>query len=78
MPKRQDLESVRDIAEAVRRIENYLSQAGSWSGWIEFFLKGVAEQSRDAIWRTGKLLDLWKSYRRRLLFTRDRLSPEVP
>jgi Fic family protein len=47
-----------------------VSQAGSWSEWIEFFLKGVAEQSRDAIWRTGKLLDLWKSYRRKLASAR--------
>ncbi len=52
------------------RLLLWVSQAGSWSGWIEFFLKGVAEQSRDAIWRTGKLLDLWKSYRRRLASAR--------
>lgn len=28
MPKRQDLELLRDIAEAVRRIENYLKGIG--------------------------------------------------
>jgi len=41
-----------------------VSQWGDWPGWIVFFLRGVAEQSADAIWRTGNLLNLWRSYRR--------------
>lgn len=40
-----------------------VSQRGAWSEWIGFFLRGVAEQSRDAIMRSNKLLDLWKQYR---------------
>jgi Fic family protein len=41
-----------------------VSQSGAWEDWIRFFLGGVADQSRDAIWRTGKLLELWQKYRR--------------
>lgn len=40
-----------------------VSQAGKWIDWITFFLRGVAEQSRDALARSGRLLDLWQSYR---------------
>ncbi|MBI4455774.1 MAG: Fic family protein [Acidobacteria bacterium] len=47
-----------------------VSQSGQWSEWIHFFLTGVARQSRDAIWRTGKLLDLWQSYRRKFQLAR--------
>lgn len=47
-----------------------VSQSGQWSEWIHFFLAGIAQQSRDAIWRTGKLLDLWQSYRRKLQLAR--------
>ncbi len=43
-----------------------VSQAGSWTDWIIFFLRGVAEQSRDAIKRSHQLLDLWQQYRRNL------------
>ncbi len=43
-----------------------VSQAGAWSDWIEFFLEGVADQARDGVWRTGRLLDLWQVYRQRL------------
>ncbi len=44
-----------------------VSRSGGWLEWISFFLDGVAEQSRDAIWRTSKLLDLWQEYRRRVM-----------
>ena len=39
-----------------------VSQKGSWNDWISFFLRGVAEQSRDAIDRAYKLFELRKSY----------------
>jgi Fic family protein len=38
-------------------------QAGKWIDWISFFLRGVAEQSRDALVRSDRLLQLWKNYR---------------
>jgi len=40
-----------------------VSQAGKWVDWISFFLCGVAEQSRDALARSGRLLNLWQDYR---------------
>jgi Fic family protein len=43
-----------------------VSQKGSWTEWIVFFLNGVAEQANDALARTARLLDLWQSYRQRL------------
>lgn len=43
-----------------------VSTEGQWEEWIGFFLTGVAEQARDAVWRAGKLLDLWRDYRARL------------
>lgn len=43
-----------------------VSQKGAWKEWIEFFLRGVAEQSRDAIARSQDLLGLWEEYRQAL------------
>jgi Fic family protein len=40
-----------------------VSQSGKWIDWISFFLRGVAEQSRDALVRSDQLLQLWKNYR---------------
>lgn len=40
-----------------------VSQHGAWSEWIAFFLRGVAEQSLDAVRRSHALLDLWRRYR---------------
>ncbi len=40
-----------------------VSQLGAWSEWIKFFLRGVAEQSRDAVERSQRLLDLQQQYR---------------
>lgn len=40
-----------------------VSQEGAWIDWIDFFLEGVAEQSRDAVRRSRQLLDLWQAYR---------------
>jgi Fic family protein len=43
-----------------------VSQRGAWAEWIIFFLRGVAEQSRDAIRRSRRLLALQQSYRHKL------------
>jgi Fic family protein len=43
-----------------------VSQVGGWSEWLQFFLRGVAEQSRDSIRRAQRLLDLWREYRGRM------------
>lgn len=43
-----------------------VSQQGAWADWIDFFLEGVAEQSRDAVRRTRQLLALWQDYRDRM------------
>lgn len=40
-----------------------ISQAGTWEDWILFFLTGVAEQGRDAIEKSQKLLQLRQEYR---------------
>lgn len=40
-----------------------VSQAGSWAEWIAFFLRGVTDQSRDAVARSARLLKLWQTYR---------------
>jgi Fic family protein len=39
-----------------------VSQSGKWSEWVTFFLRGVAEQSRDAVKRSNRLLDLRQEY----------------
>ncbi len=54
-----------------RRMEYYqrllaVSTAGKWRAWIEFFLDGVVDQSRDAMDRTDQLLGLWQVYRTKL------------
>ena len=43
-----------------------VSQSGVWRDWIRFFLQGVIEQSRDAVLRSQKLLNLWQIYRQKL------------
>lgn len=42
-----------------------VSRRGAWHDWIEFFLRGVEEHSRDALRRAAHLLDLRQAYRRR-------------
>ncbi|MCI0457030.1 MAG: Fic family protein [Gemmataceae bacterium] len=39
-----------------------VSRLGAWNEWIAFFAHGVAEQARDAVSRTNRLLDLWRHY----------------
>jgi Fic family protein len=52
-----------------------VSQNGAWIAWIEFFLRGVLDQSRDAVRRSGRLLDLWQDYRGRLQTARSSALP---
>jgi len=40
-----------------------VSQTGSWTEWVSYFLRGVTEQANDAIRRAEKLLRLWQGYR---------------
>ncbi|HUU97320.1 MAG TPA: Fic family protein [Phycisphaerae bacterium] len=47
-----------------------VSRRGAWLPWILFFLRGVAEQSHDAVARTKRLLDLWGEYRGKFLAAR--------
>lgn len=43
-----------------------LSVTGNWSAWLDFFLKGVAEQANDALSRSRQLRDLHARYRDQL------------
>ncbi len=40
-----------------------VSQRGSWEDWLDFFLRGIATQSQDAVARARRLQDLRESYR---------------
>ncbi len=43
-----------------------VSQRGEWNEWLLFFLRGVAEQSSDAVARARRLQALWQRYRETL------------
>ena len=43
-----------------------VSERGAWTEWISFFLEGVAEQSRDAVFRARRLQDLRTDWHERL------------
>src|SRR5260370_508823 len=43
-----------------------VSQKAAWEAWIEFFLKGIAEQAMDGVERATKLMALWQHYPKRL------------
>ena len=43
-----------------------ISQAGNWNDWVCFFLRGVTEESRDAVARSNQLLELRQQYRKKL------------
>lgn len=43
-----------------------VSQRNEWNNWLEFFLTGVIDQSKDASRRAGRLQDLDKDWRERL------------
>jgi Fic family protein len=40
-----------------------VSTRGTWREWVEFFLRGVAEQARDAVVRAKRLQDLQLAWR---------------
>ena len=44
----------------------HVSTRGEWDAWIGFFLRGVEEQSRDALERARRIRDLRELYRDRL------------
>lgn len=39
-----------------------VSRAGEWTGWIDFFLQGLAEQSHDTTQRSHRLIELMGEY----------------
>jgi Fic family protein len=43
-----------------------ISADGAWLDWILFFLRGVAEQARDAVARAKRLQDVQATWRDRL------------
>lgn len=43
-----------------------VSARGAWREWVSFFLRGVAEQARDAVVRAKRLQDLQLAWRERL------------
>lgn len=43
-----------------------VSKYGDWYGWIDFFLRGVAVQAKDALSDAKKILELHIEYKRRL------------
>jgi len=43
-----------------------VSERGDWHEWVSFFLRGVAEQARDAIVRAQRLQDLQTGWRTQL------------
>jgi Fic family protein len=47
-----------------------VSEHGNWKAWLEFFLRGVAIQSRDAIARARQIQDLQSQWREQLTQTR--------
>jgi Fic family protein len=51
-----------------------VSQKGTWQEWIEYFLQGVAEESRDAVVRANSVIDLWANYRQKIQDQRHSVS----
>jgi Fic family protein len=47
-----------------------VSEQGNWQAWLEFFLRGVSIQSRDAIARVRQIQDLQSQWREQLTQTR--------
>jgi Fic family protein len=47
-----------------------VSERGNWQAWLEFFLRGVAVQSRDTIARARQIQDLQSQWREQLTQTR--------
>ena len=51
-----------------------VSQKATWQEWIEYFLQGVAEESRDAVVRANSVIDLWTNYRQKIQNERHSVS----
>ncbi len=51
-----------------------VSQQGIWQEWIEYFLQGVAEESKDAVIRANSVINLWTNYRQKLQNERHSIS----
>jgi len=47
-----------------------VSGEGDWCEWLQFFLHGILSQSKDAILRIRRLLDIREQYRSRFQFER--------
>ena len=47
-----------------------VSKYGDWRGWIEFFLRGMISQSKDALSDAKKIIELHEKYRQRLEATK--------
>lgn len=60
--------TIARFEQLLRYIDHVLrvSQVGAWTAWIRSFLRGIAEQSRDAITRAQRLLSLQQTCRDRL------------
>ena len=43
-----------------------VSERGEWNAWLTFFLRGVAEQSHDAISRAKRLQDIQQQWRKQV------------
>jgi Fic family protein len=52
-----------------------VSQTGDWEEWISFFLRGIVQQSKDAVSRSTKLQDLRQTYQDRFVTARTNLLP---
>lgn len=55
----------RNRSQYYERLLN-ISQKGDWSGWIKFFLKAIADESKDAIENSRAILTLLDVYKRRV------------
>jgi Fic family protein len=60
----------RHRREYYRRLVE-VTMKGAWPEWIDFFLRGVADQANDAVRRTRELLDLSEDYRRKIAHARN-------
>ncbi|GMV78847.1 MAG: toxin Fic [Planctomycetota bacterium] len=43
-----------------------VSRSGDWGGWLNFFLRGITTQARDALENANRILELHASYRAQL------------
>ncbi|MBU6450809.1 MAG: Fic family protein [Cyanobacteria bacterium REEB67] len=50
-----------------------VSQNGAWEEWVLFFLRGIVQQSKDAVSRSRKLQDLRQAYQDKFVTARTNL-----